>query len=65
MNSAQATHTITVNAGGNNIRKFEVPASRWMDMVNFTKETCKQDGIAAIITVASDRRGVIYTGAVA
>jgi hypothetical protein len=66
MNSTANTFKITVNAGsGKNTKTFNVPASRWEEFVAFTKATCIEDGITAIITVTSERRGVIYAGVAA
>ena len=60
MNTTRATHTITVNSGGKIISQFKVPALNWIQMVNFTKQNCKDSKIAAIITVESDRDGKLY-----
>ena len=64
MNITRATHTITVNSGGKIISQFKVPALNWIQMVNFTKQNCKDSKISAMITVESDRDGIIYTSVV-
>lgn len=60
MNSAHNTYKITVNAGTNNVRQFEVPASRWREFVDSAERQAKAADLMIAITVESARRGVIY-----